>query len=119
MSLATHNLTPLPRDGERREADEEGAGNPYSVKCASFIHTYEARKSRKSPSRFARLPLYVIESASGIVTAPDAASLPPDDAVVGNVTSGIDVVERIGALGDASGQPSRPVVIESVTVEAQ
>ena len=54
-----------------------------------------------------------------VVTGGDAAFLPPDYAVVGKVTSGIDVVERIGALGDASGQPTRPVVIESVTVEEQ
>ncbi len=52
-----------------------------------------------------------------VVTGADIG-LPPDYAVVGNVTSGIDVVERIGELGDpATEQPTRPVVIESVTVE--
>jgi len=42
--------------------------------------------------------------------------LPPDYAVVGKVTEGLDVVELIGTLGDpATEKPLRPVVIESVT----
>ena len=54
-----------------------------------------------------------------VVTGADIG-LPPEYAIVGNVTSGIEVVERIGELGDpATEQPTRPVVIESVTVEAQ
>ena len=55
-----------------------------------------------------------------VVSGPDAASLPPDYAVVGNVTSGMETVERIDGFGDATdpnGTPTRPVVIESVTVE--
>ena len=50
-----------------------------------------------------------------VVTAEDAG-LPPEYAVVGEVTDGLDVVERIGLLGDQSEQPTQPVVIESVTV---
>lgn len=53
------------------------------------------------------------------VVTGDDVGLPPEFAIVGTVTSGIDVVERIGALGDAAEQPTRPVVIESVTVEEQ
>ena len=54
------------------------------------------------------------------VVTGDDAGLPPEYAVVGTVTSGLDVVERIGALGDpATEQPTRPVVIESVKVEKQ
>ncbi len=54
-----------------------------------------------------------------IVTGADIG-LPAEYAIVGNVTSGIEVVERIGELGDpATEQPTRPVVIESVTVEEQ
>ena len=45
------------------------------------------------------------------------AGLPPDYAVVGKVVEGDDVVDRIGELGDASEQPTQPVVIESVRVE--
>jgi cyclophilin family peptidyl-prolyl cis-trans isomerase len=51
-----------------------------------------------------------------VVTGADAG-LPPDYAVVGKVTDGLDVVERIGELGDASEQPTQPVVIQKVTVK--
>ncbi len=50
-----------------------------------------------------------------VVTGEDV-SLPPEYALVGEVTEGLGVVERIGALGDASEQPTQPVVIRSVTV---
>jgi peptidyl-prolyl cis-trans isomerase B (cyclophilin B) len=51
-----------------------------------------------------------------VVTGEDAG-LPPDYAVVGTVTEGMDVVERIGALGDpVTEQPLQPVVIDRVTV---
>jgi peptidyl-prolyl cis-trans isomerase B (cyclophilin B) len=54
-----------------------------------------------------------------VVTGADIG-LPADYAIVGNVTSGIDVVERIGKLGDpVTEQPTRPVVVESVTVVEQ
>jgi peptidyl-prolyl cis-trans isomerase B (cyclophilin B) len=42
--------------------------------------------------------------------------LPPDYAIVGTVTDGLDTVRRIGALGDDSQQPTQPVVIEGVVV---
>jgi cyclophilin family peptidyl-prolyl cis-trans isomerase len=46
--------------------------------------------------------------------------LPAEYAVVGNVTSGIGIVEQIGKLGNAeTEEPTRPVVIDSVTVEEQ
>ena len=43
--------------------------------------------------------------------------LPPEYAVVGKVTDGQDVVDRIGALGDAAEQPTQTVLIEKVTVQ--
>ncbi len=50
------------------------------------------------------------------VVTGDDVGLPPDYAVVGKVTDGLDVVERIDALGDpATEQPLQPVVIHSVT----
>jgi peptidyl-prolyl cis-trans isomerase B (cyclophilin B) len=55
-----------------------------------------------------------------VVSGPNAATLPPDYAIVGNVTSGMDTVKRIDGFGDVNdpnGAPTRPVVIESVTVE--
>jgi len=52
-----------------------------------------------------------------VVTGEDAG-LPPDYAIVGTVTEGMDTVERIDALGTPGqdGPPSKPVVINSVTV---
>ena len=52
-----------------------------------------------------------------VVTGEGGASLTPDYALVGRVSEGMDVVERIGALGDANQQPTQDVVINSVTIE--
>jgi cyclophilin family peptidyl-prolyl cis-trans isomerase len=51
-----------------------------------------------------------------VVLAPDAG-LPPEYALVGKVSSGIDVVERIGSLGTASEKPKQTVLIEKMTIE--
>jgi cyclophilin family peptidyl-prolyl cis-trans isomerase len=50
-----------------------------------------------------------------VVTGADAG-LPPEYAIVGEVTAGMDTVMRIEALGTPSEQPSRPVVVEQATV---
>ena len=50
-----------------------------------------------------------------VVSGADAG-LPPEYAIVGEVTDGIDTVERIDALGVGDGPPSQPVVVSSVTV---
>src|SRR5205085_7427749 len=50
-----------------------------------------------------------------IVTA-ERAPLPADYAIIGKVTDGLDVVDRIGKLGDASEQPTEVVEIEQATV---
>jgi peptidyl-prolyl cis-trans isomerase B (cyclophilin B) len=53
-----------------------------------------------------------------VVTGRDAG-LPPDYALLGKVTKGIDVVERIGKLGDPAdqtGAPTQTVVMQKVTV---
>ena len=51
-----------------------------------------------------------------VVTADDAG-LPPDYAIVGKVTQGMEAVDRIDALGVGDGPPSQPVVVTSVTVD--
>jgi cyclophilin family peptidyl-prolyl cis-trans isomerase len=50
-----------------------------------------------------------------VVTAPDAG-LPPQYAIIGTVTKGLAVVDRIGKLGNASEQPTEVVEIEKATV---
>jgi cyclophilin family peptidyl-prolyl cis-trans isomerase len=52
-----------------------------------------------------------------VVTGADAG-LPPDYAVAGKITQGLDVVERIGKLGDQSEQPTTTVEIESLRVSS-
>ena len=52
-----------------------------------------------------------------IVTARDAG-LPPDYALLGKVTSGLNVVERIGRLGDpATEKPTRRIAVLRMTVK--
>lgn len=51
-----------------------------------------------------------------VVTVPDAG-LTPDYALVGRVTQGFDVVQRIEQLGTPSGAPRAAVVIRRVTIK--
>ena len=55
-----------------------------------------------------------------VITAPADAGLPPDYALLGEVTEGFDVIERIESLGTEGedGPPSSPVVIERIEVES-
>ena len=51
-----------------------------------------------------------------VVTAPDAG-LPPDYAILGAVTRGLKVVEKIGRLGNrVTERPTRRVVVLRMTV---
>ncbi len=98
---------------------QSGSGGPgyqtVDVPPSDTSYTKGVVAMAKSPAE----PAGTSGSQFFVVTGDDIG-LPPDYAVVGNVTSGIDVVERIGELGDpATEQPTRPVVIESVTVEEQ
>jgi peptidyl-prolyl cis-trans isomerase B (cyclophilin B) len=53
-----------------------------------------------------------------VVTGPDAAQLTPDYALLGKVTSGQDVVDKIGAIvtDPRTDFPDTPVLIESISV---
>jgi peptidyl-prolyl cis-trans isomerase B (cyclophilin B) len=55
-----------------------------------------------------------------VVTGSGAASLPPQYALLGRVTQGMDVVEAIGAVqaDPNSGAPTKPVVIDSIRIKA-
>jgi cyclophilin family peptidyl-prolyl cis-trans isomerase len=52
-----------------------------------------------------------------VISGPDGVRLPPLYSLFGEVVSGLDVVERIDAVGTRTGAPSERVMIESVTVE--
>jgi peptidyl-prolyl cis-trans isomerase B (cyclophilin B) len=93
-----------------------GSGGPgYSTHDkvpanASYAHGVVAMaKSAVEPAGTAGSQFFVVTGAD--------AALPPDYTVVGKVSSGLDVVDRIGKLGDAQEQPTRPVVISKVKVE--
>jgi peptidyl-prolyl cis-trans isomerase B (cyclophilin B) len=51
-----------------------------------------------------------------VVTAADAG-LPPEYALVGKVSEGMDVVEKIGKLGTPEEKPKQTILIESITIE--
>jgi peptidyl-prolyl cis-trans isomerase B (cyclophilin B) len=53
-----------------------------------------------------------------VVTAPADAGLPPDYAVLGEVTEGEDVVTAIGRLGGSDEKPTQVVTIDRVTIDA-
>jgi cyclophilin family peptidyl-prolyl cis-trans isomerase len=79
---------------------------------ASYVHGVVAMaKAGAEPPGTAGSQFFVVTGAD--------AQLPPEYAVVGKVTRGIDVVDRIGKLGDPSTeQPTRAVVIDHVSVES-
>ncbi|HKH23194.1 MAG TPA: peptidylprolyl isomerase [Solirubrobacterales bacterium] len=52
-----------------------------------------------------------------VVTAADAG-LTPDYALVGRVSSGLDVVQQIEQLGTSSGRPKAPVIIKRVMIQS-
>jgi peptidyl-prolyl cis-trans isomerase B (cyclophilin B) len=51
------------------------------------------------------------------VVTGDSVSLPPDYAIVGKVSDGMDVVDKIGKLGDANEQPTEKVLLTKVTAK--
>jgi peptidyl-prolyl cis-trans isomerase B (cyclophilin B) len=51
-----------------------------------------------------------------VVLGPDAG-LPPEYALIGKVSEGLDVVERIGKLGTPAEQPKQTVLIEEITID--
>ena len=76
---------------------------------ASYAHgvVAMAKTAAEAPGT-AGSQFFVVTSAN--------AGLPPDYAIVGKVTSGLGVVDKIGKLGDASEQPTEVVEIEKATV---
>src|SRR5262249_58246449 len=55
------------------------------------------------------------------VVTSDGVNLPPDYAVLGDVTKGMDVVEEIGKLGnpsDPAGTPTEKVTIDKMELES-
>lgn len=93
-----------------------GAGGPgYSVDekpPTNLAYTKGVVAMAKSPTE----PPGRSGSQFFVVTGADAG-LPPEYALVGKVSKGLDVVARIDKLGTADQKPSQPVLIEKMTVE--
>jgi cyclophilin family peptidyl-prolyl cis-trans isomerase len=93
-----------------------GTGGPgYSVdekppaNLAYTKGTVAMAKSSAEPPGRSGSQFYVVTGAD--------AGLPPEYALVGKVSEGLDVVERIGKLGTPTEKPKQPVLIESITIE--
>jgi peptidyl-prolyl cis-trans isomerase B (cyclophilin B) len=93
-----------------------GAGGPgYTVvekppaNLAYTKGTVAMAKSSAEPPGSSGSQFYVVTGAD--------AGLPPEYALVGKVSEGMDVVERIGKLGTSSEKPKQTVLIESITIE--
>ena len=83
---------------------------PAGTKYVKYV--VAMAKSSSQPAGAAGSQFFVVTGAD--------ARLPPDYALLGNVTDGQAVVDRIGKLGDPqTQQPTRPVVISKVTVQEQ
>jgi peptidyl-prolyl cis-trans isomerase B (cyclophilin B) len=52
-----------------------------------------------------------------VVTSPADAGLPPEYALVGEVSSGLDVVKAIEGLASPGGEPQKPVEIQRITLK--
>jgi len=76
---------------------------------ASYVHGVVAMaKTGAQPAGTAGSQFFVVTAKN--------AGLPPDYAIIGTVTKGLDVVDRIGKLGDANEQPTEVVEIQKATV---
>jgi cyclophilin family peptidyl-prolyl cis-trans isomerase len=94
-----------------------GTGGPgYSVTEAPpanlkyTVGTVAMAKGGTDPSGRSGSQFYV-------VSGPQGETLPPEYALVGHVTKGLDVVEKIGELGNAEEKPTEVVEIEKMSIE--
>ncbi|HEY2603537.1 MAG TPA: peptidylprolyl isomerase [Thermoleophilaceae bacterium] len=115
--LIFHRIVPgfVIQGGDPAGTGEGGPGfstvDPPPKNAAYTLGTVAMAKTQTEPDGAAGSQFFV-------VTAPDA-QLPPQYALLGKVTKGIDVVQRIGKLGnptDPNGTPTQVVEMKKVTV---
>jgi cyclophilin family peptidyl-prolyl cis-trans isomerase len=94
----------------------DGTGGPgYSVdekppaNLAYTKGTVAMAKSSAEPPGRSGSQFFVVLNAD--------AGLPPEYALVGKVSKGLGVVERIGSLGTPEEKPKQPVLIEQISIE--
>jgi cyclophilin family peptidyl-prolyl cis-trans isomerase len=100
------------------DPEETGSGSAgYSVEekpPASLKYTKGLVAMAKSETE----PAGTSSSQFFVVTGADAG-LPPEYALVGEVSSGLDIVEKIGSLPVNGEAPKKPILIENVTIERE
>lgn len=110
-----HRVVPgLIIQGGDPSGDGTGGPNWEVVEPPAKDETY--KRGTVAMAKTAAAPSGASGSQFFIVTAPEGG-YPPDYAIAGRVTSGLDVVEAIGALGaeGQDGPPSRAAVIGKAT----
>jgi peptidyl-prolyl cis-trans isomerase B (cyclophilin B) len=90
--------------GPGYSVDEKPPANLAYTKGIVAMAKSSAEPPGRSGSQF-----FVVLSAD--------AGLPPEYALVGKVDQGMDVVERIGKLGNPEEKPKRPVLIETISID--
>jgi len=114
--LTFHRIVPefVIQGGDPQGTGEGGPGYevvqapPKNLKYT--LGTVAMAKTSTAPAGAAGSQFY-------IVTGPQGETLPPEYALAGKVTKGLDVVEKIGELGTPEEKPTEPVVIEKMTIE--
>jgi cyclophilin family peptidyl-prolyl cis-trans isomerase len=80
-----------------------------AIRCEVHEGVVAMAKTQNEPPGTAGSQFFVVTGAD--------IGLPPDYALLGEVSSGMDVVDKIGNLGDpATEQPTKRVVIEKATI---
>jgi len=75
----------------------------------TYLHgTVAMAKTQTDPSGTAGSQFFVVTEAN--------AGLPPIYAVLGHVVSGLAVVDKIGTFGNAQEEPTKRIVVQSITV---
>jgi peptidyl-prolyl cis-trans isomerase B (cyclophilin B) len=114
--LTFHRIVPefVIQGGDPTGTGEGGPGYevveapPKNLKYT--LGTVAMAKTSTAPSGASGSQFYV-------VSGPQGETLPPEYALVGKVTKGLDVVETIGELGNAEEKPTQPIVIEKMSIE--
>jgi peptidyl-prolyl cis-trans isomerase B (cyclophilin B) len=114
--LTFHRIVPefVIQGGDPEGTGAGGAGYevveapPKNLKYT--LGTVAMAKTSTAPAGSAGSQFYV-------VSGPQGETLPPEYALAGKVTKGLDVVKRIGKLGGPEEKPTEPVVIEKMTIE--
>ncbi|MBW8059430.1 MAG: peptidylprolyl isomerase [Solirubrobacterales bacterium] len=90
--------------GPGYSVDEEPPANLAYTKGVVAMAKSSAEPPGRSGSQF-----FVVLGAD--------AGLPPEYALIGQVSEGLDMVERIGELGTPAEKPKQTIVIEKITIE--